>query len=1194
MPLTPPQVIPTFDETRKRKRGASKSERKSPKNNGREELLIDFSTPASNHAAPPASGAETLHDPFGFMEDATLSASAMTAVRTAGDQEAVSREEDAEELRKVKKQAILDQRAVRRKSMANRRVSFAPEATLHTWNVIETVDDSTTSSTSNSTKRQSSITATQAANESEHDPVPVAEQIELPSTPPEQVSEPLVEASPAHQRDLHQRRRRRSSGVSRTPPRGVAAGEVSPASSHSGSSAMENSSPIHVEDSMHSSSDDDGDTAMSMDDATDQTLQSGTSSSSTGSSLDERLRRAAAEAGTRGIEYDEKSDDLSMELAEGTITSAFQPWVKRDFEIPAQDRSTVQGCENTKNDEKGDDCPMELAEGTITSAFQPWVNSDLPTPAQDASVIQREESNDNENNENSSDLTMEFADSTITHAFQSWVQGGPQVSTQDGTNQEQDPKQFNDNEDSEDLSMELAENTITKAFQSWIHPAALVPAQQKSAIQDQDQQNISSHENTDNIPMELAECTTTKAFQSWVHKKPQVPTRGNSTIQDQEKENINHSSAAVISRANASELDTAVKVVEDSVVEEHQEQVMEKISLQDFLNMTNIHFMELSTTKRRHTLAPVAPARLSQEGSSISSGACFAAAATTLPLLELYQHATRELKSYISTGRNVIRTMERETLEEQPTLFREYVDARPDVKMVMDNQFRNGKANARLQSKQGWYAWRRQLVEGLRGGLDGIKAGLEKDAASLMRQEEMLQDTIPDLVKQLGGLEKEAQMLQQRAENYESTDHESVRKARGQLESADRDVAEKMLLLGQLQQQMADKAEALSAADELKVEFQEQIAEAERVQDECRGWKAEDVKILKEQVTKMEKRAGWTLVTAEHEVEEGDVDFGPALTMRYRNALRLFFYPAAFQPSPSEQDGRRRSRRSKSNSGPSAPISLTYAPIEAEAAPSTSLTTHQRFFLQILQGHLHALAILPTGSTSTKTLLNLVSQGWDLSVNVSEEIRLLEIAGITNVSIVNDAKLGVKCILMLPDRGRIDVHFKLTANATMEGRLSTSVVVEAMPRYGSITTLLTGAKACKVEEALNKQATSKRLGAGAWVAAIRGLEEWVKLQRKETSKGPPSVKTPAIQPAPAPAPGPAPVSIASQVDTPTPAPTIAKKELRKPVPMDEVMEEAAARQEEQLRRQEEEVMLMSASKTPAAYGRRPGALRRSP
>jgi hypothetical protein len=97
---------------------------------------------------------------------------------------------------------------------------------------------------------------------------------------------------------------------------GVDQNKSSPASTYSESSAVGDSSPIHVDDSIHSSPYDD-DTAMSMDDATRQTVQFQISSSSSASSLDGRLRRAAALAGTQSIEYDENGDDLPMELAEG-------------------------------------------------------------------------------------------------------------------------------------------------------------------------------------------------------------------------------------------------------------------------------------------------------------------------------------------------------------------------------------------------------------------------------------------------------------------------------------------------------------------------------------------------------------------------------------------------------------------------------------------------------------------------------------------------------------------------------------------------------------------------------------------------------------------------------------------------------------------------------------------------------------
>jgi kinetochore protein Spc7/SPC105 len=86
----------------------------------------------------------------------------------------------------------------------------------------------------------------------------------------------------------------------------------------------------------------------------------------------------------------------------------------------------------------------------------------------------------------------------------------------------------------------------------------------------------------------------------------------------------------------------AAASVEESAVE------VDPIQLQDFLNMTNIHFMELTTTKRRHTTAPGSATkrliRASGENlpkpGSITFDDCVAAGFCTVPMLELYQHVS--------------------------------------------------------------------------------------------------------------------------------------------------------------------------------------------------------------------------------------------------------------------------------------------------------------------------------------------------------------------------------------------------------------------------------------------------------------------------------------------------------------------------------------------------------------------------
>jgi kinetochore protein Spc7/SPC105 len=535
----------------------------------------------------------------------------------------------------------------------------------------------------------------------------------------------------------------------------------------------------------------------------------------------------------------------------------------------------------------------------------------------------------------------------------------------------------------------------------------------------------------------------------------------------------------------------------------------ERISLQSFLNMTNIHFIELSTTKRRHTIAPQ-PSRSSQENeeSQPSLEACLIAAATTLPLLELYQHATRELKQYISTGRKIIRSIETETLKEQPQLFREYVDARPDVKVVMDNQFRNGKTNARLQSKEGWYAWRRQLVDGLRGGLEGIKCGMEDDAAQLQEQEAILGSAVPDLITQHAELEEQLQTLEQRVAEHDSLDHEALSQSRQRLQTADDDFKAKLAQLEELQQQMQDKTETLAAASELKDEMLEQIAEAERVHEECRGWSGRDVRELKSKVERIEQESGWKLLSAE---EDEETVSGVAITMAYKDELRLFFYPAAFMA----KSGRRRSgRKSRSVSGPTAPISLTFSPKHEET--SSELSTERRFFLQMMRSQLHAFAMMPKRSVSAKTVLSIISQGWEMASKVSEEVRLLNMAGITNASILGDEQLGASLVFML-NGSRINIDFALRVSVDTEGSFINNSSVTAKAVYGVAADLLSvPGKSRKVQTALSKEVESRDLGSGAWLNAVKGLESWIETQL-QARKEAPSTAPAAVSSAPAPA-----------------------------------------------------------------------------
>lgn len=273
----------------------------------------------------------------------------------------------------------------------------------------------------------------------------------------------------------------------------------------------------------------------------------------------------------------------------------------------------------------------------------------------------------------------------------------------------------------------------------------------------------------------------------------------------------------------------------------------DRIHLQDFLNMTSIRFMELTTTKRRHTQAPESfkngDSAEGQGGMSLER--CVVAGACTVPMLELYQHSCRELKKYISEGRRMVKEIEMDTFEENPPLFREYMSASPEVKSLMDNQFKNVKAHARLLSKAMWYEWRMKLQDGIKEGLVKIAEGMEGDEECLNKQQELLTSVMPDVLTRHEALVEESQNLEQVARELADCDPAELDTARDELASLNQDIEQKKKLIAELRQQFQGSQDNVETLTMQKQQCLEEIKEAEKVREECRGWTSTEVNSLK-------------------------------------------------------------------------------------------------------------------------------------------------------------------------------------------------------------------------------------------------------------------------------------------------------------------------------------------------------------
>lgn len=193
----------------------------------------------------------------------------------------------------------------------------------------------------------------------------------------------------------------------------------------------------------------------------------------------------------------------------------------------------------------------------------------------------------------------------------------------------------------------------------------------------------------------------------------------------------------------------------------------------------------------------------------------------------------------------MIRSIEAETYAENPALFREYITAPPDIRVIMDNQFRNVKTHARLLSKATWYEWRMKLLEGLKEGLNRHVEEMKADDDLLSEREALLNSNVPPLVERHASLEQEASNLQQLVDEVENCDQDELRSTRSKLSEVDSEIAVKRRELEQLQKEVQEKTNLIEGGSEMRDEFLAQIQQAERVKEECRGWSAREINELK-------------------------------------------------------------------------------------------------------------------------------------------------------------------------------------------------------------------------------------------------------------------------------------------------------------------------------------------------------------
>lgn len=163
----------------------------------------------------------------------------------------------------------------------------------------------------------------------------------------------------------------------------------------------------------------------------------------------------------------------------------------------------------------------------------------------------------------------------------------------------------------------------------------------------------------------------------------------------------------------------------------------------------------------------------------------------------------------------------------------------------MDNQLKNVKAHARLVSKGQWYDWRMTLLETVKEGLIKTGEGMIQDADILDQQQGLLDTVLPSLVQKAEALRVQEAELKSLAEEIASCDQEALGEARQRLVTVDADIAAKKQMLADLKKNLEDKEAGIEAGNLKQQIWRDEVREAEKVREECRGWTSSEISVSK-------------------------------------------------------------------------------------------------------------------------------------------------------------------------------------------------------------------------------------------------------------------------------------------------------------------------------------------------------------
>ncbi|CAN6638104.1 hypothetical protein TRVA0_016S02520 [Trichomonascus vanleenenianus] len=251
----------------------------------------------------------------------------------------------------------------------------------------------------------------------------------------------------------------------------------------------------------------------------------------------------------------------------------------------------------------------------------------------------------------------------------------------------------------------------------------------------------------------------------------------------------------------------------------------ENISLQEFLKLISIEFMDgFLTSTRGHSSFG-----LTSEPTEDPTLLDYVLATQKIPMLELYDFSCREMRNNVRDTKELFTQLESETLEENPILFREYLEASADTKQIMNAQFKLIKSYARQQAKGVWYDWRSQLTNGVHEAMKRNLKDLQDDLSLLKTRKTHIEQAHAEVKDKYTKTRQKLEALRKRRDELKNCDRESIINSQTRLASQKKELSDVKMEHEVKVEDLRAKRAKIEELMQQKRFLQEKIQDAEKV-----------------------------------------------------------------------------------------------------------------------------------------------------------------------------------------------------------------------------------------------------------------------------------------------------------------------------------------------------------------------------